>query len=154
MDRKDNFDEIIDMERPWTEETLKRHPKMPPQDRAKIFAPFAALRGHSERLEEEDVKLMRCERIELSEEEAEILSDKLSQVKKGMNVTVTYFQADKECGDVGYYVTVTGIMASVDLVYKVMRIDIGDAKNLVIGVEDILDISGDGIIDVKPYFDI
>ncbi len=50
MDRKDNFDEIIDMDRPWQPETLKKHPKMSPQDRAKIFAPFAALRGHSERL--------------------------------------------------------------------------------------------------------
>ncbi len=53
MDRKDNFDEIIDMDRPWQPETLKKHPKMSPQDRAKIFAPFAALRGHSERLGEE-----------------------------------------------------------------------------------------------------
>ncbi len=66
MDRDDNYEDIIDMERPWPLDTLRKHPKMSPQDRAKIFAPFAALRGHSERLGEEDVKLMRSKRTERS----------------------------------------------------------------------------------------
>ena len=40
------------MERPQTEESLRRHPRMTLQNRAKIFAPFAALRGYEEQLEE------------------------------------------------------------------------------------------------------
>ena len=151
MDRKDNFDEIIDMERPWTEETLKKHPKMSPRGRAKIFAPFAALRGHSERLSEEDVKLIRSERVELSEDEAQMLSDKLLQIKKGMHVTVTYFQADEDGGDVWDYVTVTGVVKSVDLVYRVLRIGVGDVKDLVIGFEDILDVSCEEIVDMMIF---
>ncbi len=153
MDRKDNFDEITDMERPWHPETLKRHPKMSPQDRAKIFAPFAALRGHSERLDEEDIKLIRSERVELSEDEAQMLSDKLSQVRKGMNVTVTYFQPDEDGGDIGYYVTVTGIVKGVDLVHRVLKIDVGDTKDLVIGIEDILDVSREKIMDIESRLD-
>lgn len=151
MDRKDNFDEIIDMERPWTEETLKRHPKMSPQDRAKIFAPFAALRGHSERLGEEDVKLLRSERVELSEDDAVALSDKLSQIRKDMNVTVTYFQADEEGGDIGYYVTARGKVTSVDWIYRELRIDAEDTKELAIMVDDIFDIRGEEIIDTNYY---
>lgn len=34
-----------------------KHPRMPLEERAKIFAPFAALRGHSERLQEEADRL-------------------------------------------------------------------------------------------------
>ncbi|MCD7785703.1 MAG: hypothetical protein LUH18_09080 [Oscillospiraceae bacterium] len=156
MDRKDNFDEIIDMERPWTEETLKRHPKMSPQDRAKIFAPFAALRGHSERLGEEDVKLMRSKRTELSEDEAAMLSDKLLQVKKGMTVTVVYFLPDMEDGDIGYYTTVTGTVTNIDAVYRVLKIDAGivSEKGTVddaIKFDDLLDVSGSEIVDIDKY---
>ncbi|MCD8107068.1 MAG: hypothetical protein LUE20_03770 [Oscillospiraceae bacterium] len=153
MDRRDNFDEIIDMERPWTEETLKKHPKMSPQDRAKIFAPFAALRGHSERLGEEDVKLMRSERVELSEDKVEMLSDKLSQVRKGMNITVVNFLPNEDDGDIGYYVEVTGTVTNIDTVYRVLKIDTGVVNEKgsvgdVISFDELLDICGDKIYNI------
>ena len=159
MDRNDNFDEIIDMERPWPPETVKKHPKMSPQDRAKIFAPFVALRGHSERLGEEDVKLMRSSRTELSEEEAEMLSGKLLQVKKGMTVTVVYFLPDSENGNVGYDVTVTGVVSSIDPVYRILRIDTGKTNEKgsvddVIKFDDLLDVSGNDIVDIDKYLGI
>ncbi|MCD7890135.1 MAG: YolD-like family protein [Oscillospiraceae bacterium] len=156
MDKNDNFDEIIDMERPWTEETLKKHPKMSPQDRAKIFAPFAALRGHSERLGEEDVKMLRSERMELSEDEAAMLSDKLLQVKKGMTITVVYFQPDSENGDIGYNVTATGTVSNIDPVYRILKIDTGRTNEKgsvdeVIKFDDLLDVSGSEIVDIDKY---
>ncbi len=165
MDRNDNFDDIIDMERPWPRDTLRKHPKMSPQDRAKIFAPFAALRGHSERLGEEDVKLLRSKRTELSEEEAEILSDKLLQVKKGMTVTVVYFQPDNANGDVGFDVTATGVVNSIDPVYRILKINTGrtNPKNGtfekgsvddVIRFDDLLDVSGPDIVDIDKYLGI
>ncbi len=159
MDRNDNFDEIIDMERPWPPETVKKHSKMSPQDRAKIFAPFAALRGHSERLGEEDVKLMRSSRTELSEEEAEMLSDKLLQVKKGMTVTVVYFQPDSENGNVGYNVTATGVVSSIDAVYRVLKIDTGIASEKgsvddVIRFDDLIDVKSSEIVDIDKYLEI
>ena len=39
------YGDIIEMERPQTEESLRKHPRMTLQNRAKIFSPFAALRG-------------------------------------------------------------------------------------------------------------
>ncbi|MCD7847505.1 MAG: hypothetical protein LUG49_05710 [Oscillospiraceae bacterium] len=71
MNLNENFDDIIDMERPWSEEILRKHPKMSPQDRAKIFAPFEALRGHSERIGEEAGKAMKSEEIEVCGDENE-----------------------------------------------------------------------------------
>lgn len=44
------YADILDKERPQTEESLRRHPRMTLQNRAKIFAPFAALRGYEEQL--------------------------------------------------------------------------------------------------------
>ena len=159
MDRNDNFDDIIDMERPWPRDMLRKHPKMSPQDRAKIFAPFAALRGHSERLGEEDVKLMRSKRTELSEDEAEILSDKLLQVKKGMTVTVVYFQPDNENGDVGFDVTATGTVTSVDVVYRSLKINTGRTNEKgpvdeIIKFDDLLDVSGKDIVDIDAFLGI
>lgn len=43
------YDDIIKMKRPVS----KKHPPMSIQDRAAQFAPFAALSGHKEALEEE-----------------------------------------------------------------------------------------------------
>ena len=45
---QDSYSDIIDLPYPrddWN--FLMKHPRMSMQDRAKIFAPFAALRGHS-----------------------------------------------------------------------------------------------------------
>ena len=44
----DDYSDIIDLPYPrddWN--FLMKHPRMSMEDRAKIFAPFAALRGHS-----------------------------------------------------------------------------------------------------------
>ena len=38
------YGDIIEMERTQTEESLRKHPRMTLQNRAKIFSPFAALR--------------------------------------------------------------------------------------------------------------
>ena len=49
---KDDYKDIIDLPYPrddWN--FLMKHPRMSVTDRAKIFHPFAALRGHSEALD-------------------------------------------------------------------------------------------------------
>ena len=43
----DNYDDIINMDRP-----ASKRQKMPIDDRAKIFAPFAALRGFDDAIED------------------------------------------------------------------------------------------------------
>lgn len=100
-----------------------RHPRMPLEERAKIFAPFAALRGHGERLSQETDAMLRSERMELSEEETANLSDRLRQLEKGMEVTIVYFAPDSEDGSMGYYVSISGTVVNVDSVYQVIKIN-------------------------------
>lgn len=48
----DNYKDIIDLPYPRNDwNFLMKHPRMSVTDRAKIFHPFAALRGHAEALD-------------------------------------------------------------------------------------------------------
>ena len=63
-----------------------RHPRMTLSNRAKIFSPFAALRGYEEEIAAEGEEHLKVTKIRFSEEDKGKLSDKLLQVKKGMEV--------------------------------------------------------------------
>ena len=86
------YGDILEMERPKTEESLRKHPRMTLQNRAKIFSPFAALRGYDEQLAAEKQRTERVTKRILTEEEMSALSDRLMQVTKGMTITVRYFK--------------------------------------------------------------
>ncbi|MCD8326144.1 MAG: hypothetical protein LUC90_05525 [Lachnospiraceae bacterium] len=126
---EEKYQDII--HRQWDNDPafFRKHPRMPLQDRAKIFAPFAALRGHSDRLLQESDKLLRSQRTELSEEEAAVLSDQLLQVKKGMEITVVYFEADAADNDIGCYLSLTGRVIELDTVYRTLRIATGESND-------------------------
>ena len=48
----DNYKDIIDLPYPQNDwNFMMKHPRMSMQNRAKIFHPFAALRGHAEALD-------------------------------------------------------------------------------------------------------
>ncbi len=65
------YSDIIHLTRPEPAAVMRKHPRMDPADRAKIFCPFAALRGHAEALAaEEDAHLCALRREALVEEEA------------------------------------------------------------------------------------
>ena len=53
-DSYNKYNDIIDKERPVHDgdEFEARHPKMPCEARAKIFAPFAALKGYEEAIDD------------------------------------------------------------------------------------------------------
>lgn len=53
-DYSENYKDIIDKQRPVHDgdEFESRHPKMSIENRAKIFAPFAALKGYEEAIDE------------------------------------------------------------------------------------------------------
>lgn len=53
-DYSKEYSDIINKNRPEHngDDFEARHPRMPREARAKIFAPFAALKGHNEALEE------------------------------------------------------------------------------------------------------
>lgn len=161
---EETYKDIINLS--WREEVQKstpsffiKHPQMSLENRAKIFAPFAALRGHSDRLSEETGKLLRSNRTELSEEEAAVLSDKLLQVKKGMEVTVLYFEPDSPGGNIGYDVYLTGTVAEIDAVYRIIKINTGETNDKgeivkTVKFDDLLDVTGKDIVDIDKYLGI
>ncbi len=136
------YRDIIHAERPQNEAILRKHPKMSHYDRAKIFAPFAALRGHGNLLLNEENKLRRQRKIEMTDGQASILSDKLSQVEKGMAVGIVYFQLDAD--ELGYYLTIDGKVTEFDPVFRKLKIE-----KTTIPFDDILDVFGEGIENIE-----
>lgn len=100
--------------------------KMPREDRAKQFMPFAALKGFQEMLKEKERIVVP--RMELSEEQKEELDRKLQMLKQNDIVTVVYFHD-------GEYVKVKGMVSRIDLSSKTVKI-----VNVKIRFEDIADI--------------
>ena len=146
------YADILPMERPQSEESLRKHPRMTLQNRAKIFSPFAALRGYDEQLAEEKQRTERvCKRV-LTEEEMSDLSDRLMQVTKGMTITVRYFVEDTahpEIPAVGNYVTLTGQVESIDPVFRTLQI-----AKAVVPFEDLIEVSGKAIVEIDKYLGI
>lgn len=93
----------------------KKHKQMSLEDRAAQFAPFAALTGFDEKVEE--TARQTSAKIELNEEEKTILDNKLqiilNKIKLRPVVTFTYFVKDLK-KDGGKYVTISGIVKKID----------------------------------------
>ena len=116
------YADILYLERP---EPSAKHPRMSVANRAKIFSPFAALRGFDDELAEEGAQTLRVPKAELSEEEKSALSARLTGLRRGMTVTVRYFVPDLCCPadpPAGRYRTVTGAVQALDPVDKTLRL--------------------------------
>ena len=100
-------------------------------DRAVQFMPFASLRGYYDLVRECEIPeqtkkvLSTCEQARLNH--------KLCQVKKGMLVTVTYYNGNA-------YDTVAGTVSEFDGIFGYMKV-----MNIVIPFDDILDLTANGI---------
>lgn len=103
---------MIHMERP-----VSTHPKMDIGNRAKQFIPMDALRGFSVAVLTKQREKQLVARINLSEDEIELLNWQLHQIQSGDTVTVTYFQLEKIIGDleIGTYVTERAQVEEVDM---------------------------------------
>lgn len=152
------YSDILHLSRP---EPPVKHPRMALSNRAKIFSPFAALRGFDDEISSEGASKLLVKKVELSDEEKNNLSDKLLQVKKGMKVVVRYFVKTSE--STGKYISLTGTVVMIDPVYcelKVMqdgdRKAVGIEKELpvVIPFDDISDLTGEGITSIEDYLGI
>lgn len=146
------YADILAESRPDGEESCRKHPRMTLQNRAKIFSPFAALRGYDEELAEEKQRVERVTKKFLTEEVIEDLSNRLLQVNKGMKVKAVWFREDTahpQQPPVGVYVATEGRVESVDPLYHILRI--GDTA---IAFEDLLELSGDEIIEIDEYLGI
>ncbi len=118
------YADIIHLSRPEPEEILRRYPRQPMSERAKIFSPFAALRGHEERLSEEDDRLTLVEMAELSEEDQAALSEKITGLEKGTKITATWFEPEEDAQGLGRYLTAAGTVLEVDPVLGRLRLKV------------------------------
>ena len=103
--------------------------KMPIEERAKQFMPFAALRGLPDALAAKEKVLVP--KVELSPEMEEELDRRMHLINKGKMVTVIYFQK-------GEYIKITGLVARIDETSRLLQI-----VNTKIRFEDILQIEID-----------
>ena len=135
------YGNIVFLERPIHNGDLfsRRHPKM--TNRAKIFAPFAALVGFDERVRAKEIDYTA--RRELAEGETAELNATLSLISRGDQVKIKYFEAchDHEndaFGRLGLYKTARGIVRWVDAIGQVLyledrSIDFSDLYQLEMG---------------------
>ena len=117
-----NYDDIIDLPYPRNDwNTLIKHPRMSIENRAKIFSPFAALRGHSDAIEETADKVLTIRQDELMEESRIELNETLGELAERLQrgehpvVKVTYFVQDRVLADgVGTYENMEGAVVKLD----------------------------------------
>jgi hypothetical protein len=121
------YDDIINIEYPLKSSDVIKHPRMQVEDRAKIFAPFAALKGYEEAIAAKQKIVVP--RIELSEESKEYLDLQLGKIEKLLAkeqhpiITVVYFQKDKVRNeDGGEYIQFTGMVAKFDQTSRILQI--------------------------------
>lgn len=117
-----NYDDIINMPR----HISSKHPQMKIIDRAAQFAPFAALTGHKESIDE--ASRITDSKKELDENQKEILNNKLNYIllnlDKLFEIKITYFQADlKKSG--GKYITILANIQKIDEYNKVLVLNNG-----------------------------
>lgn len=109
-----DYTDILERERPVS----KKHPPMKRLARAAQFAPFAALTGHKEAVQE-TCRLVD-HKIQLDENRIADLDMQLQQIYQRIQahplVQVTYFEADQR-KEGGTYRTITKAVKEIDEVY-------------------------------------
>ena len=85
--------------------------KMTNQERAKIFAPFDALKGFKEALKEEEI--IRVSKVTLSEDQEEMINNILKKLEKGMMIEIVYYEAEE-----GHYLKLKGVFIKIDEINK------------------------------------
>lgn len=102
-----NYDDIVTRERP------RARTPMPLEERAKIFLPFAALKGHEEAIKAKQKIVI--EKKDLSEDMKDILDFHLNGIRRNLEnerhpvVTIIYYDADRE-----EYLEVTGMVSKLN----------------------------------------
>ena len=139
MNNKGKYDDIINLPR----HVSTKHPQMSLEARSAQFAPFAALTGYDDAIEE--TSRLTNERKELDEELKTILDEKLQIIQEKINtkpkITFTYFIPDlKKNG--GKYVTVTGKVRKIDRNKQLIVLE----DKTEIFIPDIIEIVGDILI--------
>ena len=83
-------------------------------DRAMQFAPFAALKGYYEAVRKQE--RITQSKIELGEEDAEMISNTLNNLNAGTLVKIRYYDIDS-------YTTIEGMISEVNFTYHRLKVD-------------------------------
>lgn len=133
------YDDIINL--PHHVSKVRRPMSM--ENRAAQFAPFSALTGHGEAINE--TARLTSTRLELSQEMLDSLSRRLAfALERQAPVTVTYFEPDPHKKG-GKYVTARGVIKKVDDVAGI--IVFSDKRS--IGLVDIYSLEGNIFSDFE-----
>lgn len=119
------YDDIINL----PHHTSKNHPQMSLENRAAQFAPFAALVGYSEAIEESQE--YKEEKIILAKDKKDELEEKLHQLNKGNVIEIKYYSPNKK-----KYLIYKGTIKQIDKVEKKIVFNNRDS----IQIKDIIDI--------------
>lgn len=147
-----DYSDIIHLPYPREDkEFFLRHPKMAMGDRAKIFSPFAALRGFSDEIDSTASMRLNVNRDDLLEDGVAELDVAFSQLTELLDanetpkVSITYFVQEPEGSDgIGKYLTITDTVKKVDMSIRVMFLSKGQ-----IPLQDIRKITFD-VSDIQP----
>lgn len=105
------YEDIINLPR----HISKKHPQMSLEVRSAQFAPFSALTGYDEQIQE--TSRITNKKKGINEEMKMILDEKLQIIQQEINkkpkITVTYFIPDSK-KDGGKYATITGKVIKID----------------------------------------
>jgi len=115
-----------------------KHPPMPRQNRAAQFAPFQALSGHGDNIQE--TARTTDSRIEIAEDAGEDLNAKLRILRdiEGQEATFTFFEKDKKKAG-GKYHVVTGTVKKIDMIVQSITLTNG----MEIPIDSILTVEGE-----------
>ena len=134
------YDDIIKL----SHHISKKHPQMSMEERAAQFAPFAALVGYEDAVEE--TARITNKRIELNEEEKNALNIKLQMLKEQIriqiypNITIMYFVPDLK-KDGGKYIKISGTVKKIDEYRQLIILD----DKTVIFINEIISINGESL---------
>ena len=140
MNNNEKYNDIINL----PHHVSKKYPQMPIEERAAQFAPFAALVGYEDEIEE--TARITTKKIELNEEEKNVLDMKLNVLKEQMKVQIypeikiIYFIADVR-KEGGKYINISGTIKKIDEFKQVIILD----DKTEISIKDIINISGESI---------
>lgn len=130
------YDDIINL----PHHVSTKHPQMSLEERAAQFAPFAALTGYDDAIEE--TGRLTEERIELDDENKAILDVKMQMLQEQLPMkqvaSFTYFVPDNKKNG-GKYATSKGIVKKIDEYKQIIIFEDGTE----IPIKEVIDISLD-----------
>lgn len=148
------YADIIDLPH-W--EPNSKHRRMSLHDRAAQFAPFAALVGYDEMVDEE-ARITDCQ-IELGEEQINQLNRKLNSINEALaggkapQVTITYFVPDEHKAG-GRYAMITAKVKRIDATAQKVFLQAQNQSDIpeVILFDRILDLQSDSPEHQESYY--